>query len=163
MQRARRARAEEIDHARDTARLARQHGGVVPPLSVPDMSRRTLLAVALENAVEGCVRETYGALVAAFQAERAAPELRPLLRRIARDEASHAELAHDVARWLERKLTPAERAEVAQARADALATLAESLAQEPAADVVRVAGMPTSREARALLDGLDRFFLAAAA
>ena len=162
VQRARRARAEEIDHARDTARLARQHGGVVPPLSVPDMSRRALLAVALENAVEGCVRETYGALVAAFQAERAAPELRPLLRRIARDEASHAELAHDVARWIERKLTPAERAEVAQARAEALATLAESLANEPAADVVRVAGMPTSREARSLLDGLDRLFLAAA-
>ena len=161
VQRARRARVEEINHARDTSRLARQHGGVVPPLSLPDMSRRERLAVALENAVEGCVRESYGALVACFQDERAAPKLRPLMRRIARDEASHAELAHDVARWNNRKLTPAEHAEVDAARADALATLAESLAYEPAADVVRFAGMPTSREARALLDGLVRFVLAA--
>ena len=75
------------------------------------------------------------------------------------DEASHAELARDVARWVERKLTPAERDELAQARADALATLAESLAHEPSADVVRVAGIPTSSEARALLDGLARFQL----
>jgi hypothetical protein len=163
VQRARRARAEEIDHARETSRLARQHGGVVPPLSMPDMMRRELVAVAIENAVEGCVRETFGALVATFQAERAVPELRPLLRRIARDEARHAELAHDVARWIDRKLTPAERAEVAAARVDALATLAQSVAREPAADVVRVAGMPTSREARVLLDGLARFVSAAPA
>jgi hypothetical protein len=160
--RTRRARVEEIDHARETARLARTHGGVVPALDVKPMERRTLLAIALENAVEGCVRETYGALVAAFQAERCAPELRPLHRRIAREEASHAELAHDVARWLDRKLTPSERAEVAAARARALADLLEEVRHEPAADVVRVAGLPTAAEARILAEGLDRAILAAA-
>lgn len=160
--RARRARVEEIDHARETARLARQHGGVVPTLDVKPMERRELLAIALENAVEGCVRETYGALVAAFQAERCAPELRPLHRRIAREEASHAELAHDVARWLDRKLTPAERTQVAEARARALTQLLDEVRREPAAEVVRVAGLPNAAEARVLVEGLDRTILAAA-
>jgi hypothetical protein len=160
--RARRARREEIDHARETARLARRYGGVTPVLDVPAMTRRTLVAIATENAVEGCVRETYGALVAAFQAERAAPDLRPLLRRIARDEARHAELAHDVADWMDRKLSPMQRAQVATARERAVAELFEAAEREPDADVIRIAGMPTATEARMLLEGLQHAFFAAA-
>ncbi|MDB4998572.1 MAG: putative lipoprotein, partial [Myxococcaceae bacterium] len=160
--RAQRARADEINHARDTARLARRFGATVPAVDIAPMGPRDLVAFALENAVEGAVRETYGALVAAFQAERASPELRPLLRRIARDEARHAELAHDIDRWVQPKLFADERALIAAVRAEALADLRAASAFEPDESVARIAGVPTAAEARILLDGLDREILAAA-
>jgi hypothetical protein len=160
--RAQRARADEIGHARDLAALARRSGGVVPPLAIARGTVRSVLDIALENAVEGCVRETYGALVAAFQAERCAPGLRPLLRRIAIDEARHAELAHDVARWLDRRLAAHERAAVASARAGALAELREAVAQEPDAELVRTHGVPGAAAAVALLAGVEGVLRAAA-
>jgi hypothetical protein len=160
--RAKRARADEINHARDTAAVARRFGGVVPVVEVAAMTPRNLFAFALENAVEGAVRETYGALVAAFQAERAAPELRPLLRRIARDEARHAELAHDIHGWVQPKLSTGERAHLAAARAAAVDELRAAITTEPHDTVLRIAGMPSASEARILLDGLDREILAAA-
>jgi len=110
--------------------------------------------------------ETYGACVAAFQAERALPELRPLMRRIAGDEARHPELAHDVARWIDALLTPEERARAARARARArdevVAALGASIDVEPDPEVARVAGLPRPLEAKALLDGLAREIPAAA-
>ena len=160
--RAQRSRADEIAHARDTARLARKRGAVVPPLDLAPMQLRSLVDIALENAAEGCVRETYGALVAAFQAERCAPELRAFHRRIAADEARHAELAHDVARWLGRQLSPAERARVVAARERALAELRVAALAEPDAAVTRQLGVPDATSARALLEGLEQVFLAAA-
>ena len=154
--RARRSRADEIGHARETARVARRLGGVMPAVEIAPMRLRDLFAFALENAVEGAVRETYGALVAAFQAERASPELRPMLRRIARDEARHAELAHDIDRWVQPKLTADERARLATARAEALDDLRAATAREPNESVVRVAGVPNAAEACVLLDGMTR-------
>ena len=57
--------------------------------------------IALENAVEGCVREGYAAIVAALQARRApAPAFRTTMAAIADDEAAHAQLAWDVDAWL---------------------------------------------------------------
>ena len=53
-----------------------------------------------ENAREGCVRETFGALIAMHQAERAGdPIIRRAMRRIAEEETRHAELAWEVASW----------------------------------------------------------------
>ena len=76
-----------------------------------------MLDVAIENATEGCVRETYGALVAAFQARTAEdPEIRQVLTRIAR-EARHAGVSHDVALWLDTQLDATSRARVASERA----------------------------------------------
>lgn len=162
VQRARRSRADEIRHARDTAALARRFGAEVSALDVAPMTERDLLAIAIENATEGCVRETYGALVAAFQARAAQdPEIARVLTGIARDEARHAELSHDVAVWLDTRLDAHSRERVASERARALAELRESIERAPASDVVHVAGMPTVREARALLAGLERDVLAA--
>ena len=160
--RAQRARADEINHARDTAALARRFGGVVPAVEASSMTVRDLFTFALENAVEGAVRETYGALVSAFQAARAAPELRPLLRRIARDEARHAQLAHDIDRWVQPRLSADERERLAAARAAAVDELRAAIGTEPHDSVLRIAGMPSASEARILLDGLDREILAAA-
>ncbi|MCY1008004.1 hypothetical protein OV079_21085 [Nannocystis pusilla] len=81
-----------------------------PALEVPT-AVRSLEALARENAVEGCVRETFGALVARYQASVAADEpLRRLFAAIAEDELDHAALAWDVATWLNGQLDEAARA-----------------------------------------------------
>lgn len=161
---ARRSRADEIRHAREMAALARRFGGAPAPVQVLREIERTPFAIALENAVEGCIRETYGALVAGYQARRATdPELRSVLERIARDEARHAALAHEVAAWLEPRLDAGERAAIAEARAAALTELRAAVRRAPASDVARLAGMPEPRDARALLDLLEVQVLSRAA
>ncbi|HEX7664753.1 MAG TPA: hypothetical protein VF407_09585, partial [Polyangiaceae bacterium] len=68
-----RAAEDEVRHAQETARLAHRHGATPPEVVVAKAEAvRTLEAIALENAVEGCVRETFGALVATWQAAHAA-------------------------------------------------------------------------------------------
>lgn len=114
---ARRARADVIRHAREMTTLARRFGQTPPKVDVVATADRSPFEVALENAVEGCVRETYGALVVAYQAESATdPEIRSVAKRIARDEARHVALAHEVARWIEPQLVASEREAILRAR-----------------------------------------------
>ena len=161
---ARRSRADEIRHARAMTLLAHRFGATPPRVEVDALPPRSPFAIALENAVEGCVRESYGALVAEYQARTARdPELRGVLQRIARDEARHAALAHEVAAWLEPRLDDEQRAAIARARAEALEDLRVAVLQPPSADVATLAGMPQPREARALLDAMDRAILSRAA
>ena len=146
------------------ALLAHRFGATPAKVEVAPQHARTPFDIALENAVEGCVRETYGALVAEYQARTAAdPEIRSVLRRIARDEARHARLSHDVAAWLEPRLSSDERAAIARARADAIADLRAAVLHPPADEVARLAGMPKPRDARALLDALEYDVLSRAA
>lgn len=130
--RARKALRDEERHASIMGELARAAGARLLPLDVKAIAARPLDEIALENAVEGCVRETAGALLAQRQAESARePRLKQALTRIARDEAEHAALAWDVDAWLMPRLTPLDRRRVEAARLDAarqlLATRAPSL------------------------------------
>jgi hypothetical protein len=119
-----------------------------------------MLDVALENAVEGCIRETYGALVAHHQAQAARdPAIATMMRVIAEDETRHAGLAWDVAAWLEPKLSVEERTAVAAARARAIAELRVALGAAPAPELESLAGMPASDRAIALLDALEQRFM----
>ncbi|MBX3229967.1 MAG: ferritin-like domain-containing protein [Labilithrix sp.] len=155
-----RARRDEVVHAAImTARaeaLGARPRAVAPPVAPPVGERRTLFELALDNATEGCVHETYGALVAAHQARHAAdPALRRAFARIARDEAAHAALALDLADWLATRLDPTERAHVEAARAAAWRDLtAECARLPPAPEVVHDAGMPTAPIATALVTAL---------
>jgi hypothetical protein len=123
---ARRAIADELAHASAIGALARRHGAHVDAPLVPavtDASNdREIEHLAIENAVEGQVGETFGALLAACQARAAAdPDVRAVFGRIAGDEARHAALAHQLAPWFERRLGWRERNAVARARQDAIA------------------------------------------
>ena len=67
----------------------------------------------MENAVEGCVHEAFAAAVALRQAARAEdPAVRDAMRAIASDEVAHAQLAWDVAAWIEGELDTAARARI---------------------------------------------------
>jgi hypothetical protein len=155
MRRAKKAAKDEIRHARVTARLARQNGGCPTAPCVASGKVRSLAQIAHENAVEGCVRETFGALLATWQSKAAGdPHIRAAMRAIARDETAHAALAWDVAGWIEPRLAPSTRACIARARREALAALETDLAAPLARAIEEQAGVPSRDRARALLDGV---------
>lgn len=145
---ARSAMADERRHADAVGRLAARRGAVAPPVSVTHGPIRAVEAVARENAVEGCVRETYGALLAWRQARAATdPSIRNTMACIARDETKHAALAWAVDRWSQPLLAPAARRRVREARREAI----EALTSAPLAGLSRVdlaqAGLPDEDDA----------------
>lgn len=115
--RAARSRQDEARHTRTMTSLARRHGGV-PANVVGNEKRlplRTLEEMALENAIEGCIRETRGASNAYEQAVCARdPEVRGIMRRIANDEMRHAALAWDIHAWAMKRLGVEQRARIAR-------------------------------------------------
>jgi hypothetical protein len=101
------AASDEIAHARLCAQVASRYGGEAVRPVLPDFSFRphlsgsdAYLRLAAESWVDGCLGEG----VAAARAESAArsaldPVARAAKRRIARDEARHAELGWSVLEW----------------------------------------------------------------
>ncbi len=153
--RARAAAADEVVHTVLMRAVARGRGATVPRPEVEALPIRTLEAIALENMVEGCVRETWAALEATWQAEHAGDaELRELLQRIAADEARHAELARDVDAWCRTRLDAAALARVDAARDQAVEQLRERVGTNLTALLVEATGLPTQPRARRLLDGM---------
>jgi hypothetical protein len=147
-----RAARDEVNHARLMSRLARAHGARVPRVRMSTGQPRPLATIARENAVEGCVHETYGALAAMVQSERATDgAVRQAMGTIAPDEKRHAALALAVARWIEPRLTSGERARVRRARDAAAAKLCAAL--EVSADVP-AAGLFGGSAARARAERL---------
>lgn len=149
--RAGRARADEVRHATTMRKLAAERRGRPSRTRRPRERVRTLLEIAVENAVEGCVREAFGALVAHHQARHAGDEkLRRAMRTIAREETAHAALAFDVHAWLLSKLTPRERADV-RANMMRAAQRLESETNTPLARAtLTTTGLPSSAHAREL-------------
>jgi hypothetical protein len=138
-----RAARDEVRHARAMASLARRHGGVPRKVRVKRTPLRTLTEMAIENAVEGCVRETFGALVATYQARAAADgDLRAAMQQIAKDETRHAALAWKIHEWADRRLEPSDRRQVDDARRVAIAQVASAVVQAPSPSVQRSAGIP---------------------
>jgi hypothetical protein len=153
---ARRAAAEEVRHAQAMGALALRHGAPLPPVVVEPPRPRSLAALARENAVEGCVRETFGALLAGWQARTAQDaEVRQALARIAPEELRHAELSWALDAWAQRQLSAAEREQLLAARDEALRTLTREVEEStPGEEAVRLAGLPSREDARALVHGL---------
>jgi len=155
--RARKSRDDETRHAEVMEGFVRRLGCAPRALHIAPRELRSVFAIALENAVEGCVRETFGALVAHYQASAAeSAEVRDAMRRIAEDETSHASLSWDVAAWLEPRLSDAEREQLHAARLRALRELSVSLQRGPSRELQGAAGLPGSLEAEQLLAALTR-------
>jgi hypothetical protein len=126
------ARRDEVRHARLASREAARHGAVTPAAVVAPIAPRSLEELALANAEEGCVVETFGAAVLALQAERATdPRLRAMSKSIAADELRHAALSWRIADWLDTKLDATGREQVTAARRRALKKVEIELATLP--------------------------------
>src|SRR5580658_2598608 len=153
---AERAARDEIRHARITRALAHRYGSVALSPNVEPWPVRDLISMAIENAVEGCVREAFGALVASWQARTARdPVIRAAMVRIARDEIRHAALAFQVHGWLKGKLDPPARARVEEARQLALSDLFARSSEAPIA-LRAPLGLPTQHQSRVLAGHLAR-------
>jgi hypothetical protein len=152
--RARRAAREEARHARAMRRVARKHGGRPRRVEACRFRMRSLEAIATENAVEGCARETFGAVVAMWHATHAHDmDVRRALERIAPDELGHAALAWTIAAWIEQRLDAAAATRVRRARHAALAELTKRTVDPPRA-VAHALGTPSSDEMRAMTNAL---------
>jgi len=152
-----RSRADETRHARLIAHLARCRGGHPTRPQLRPTPPRRFTDVVEDNAIEGCIRETYGAMLAHLQARRAAdPELRRAFAHIAVDETRHAALSWAIHRWAERRLQPRERRRLARRRRAAAERLRVDLTRAFDPSVHRAAGLPTPDEGRALFDRLHR-------
>lgn len=105
--------------------------------------------MAIENAIEGCVRETWGAICAMWQAQTALDvEARRVFEQIAKDELRHAQLAWAIDAWLAPQLDDVARAKVAAARQLAARQLIE---EAGALHAVPALGLPGADDARGML------------
>jgi hypothetical protein len=149
---ARAATTEEARHWKWTRALARRHGARPVKPAVERSDYPSLQALAEDNVIEGCVRETYGAMVAAHQAETAAdPGVRRLMADIATDELGHAALSWRIDAWVGERLGAAFRERRAQISHAAAAELIAA-ARAPVADRLQIdAGLPSPDRSRALL------------
>ncbi len=119
--RCREAARDESRHVKLLVELGATEPTQQPKPAQPETS---ILAIARHNATEGCVSETWAALLAQYQSERAEdPAARRVFTQIAGDEGRHAQLAWDLHAWLRTQLSPAEVAEVEAAHTRALSTL----------------------------------------
>jgi hypothetical protein len=111
---------------------------------------RSLEALARENAREGCVGETYGAVVACWQAAHAAdPEVRAAAAALCEDELGHAELAWEIDAWIQPRLSPQARARLAAEQREAIQAL--EAAPAPERSLQSLAGLPGGAEQAQLL------------
>ena len=154
---AKKSARDEVRHARVMTALAQRHGGRATrsDRSARARATRSLEDMLLENAVEGCVNETYGSLVAWYQAANARdPKVRAAMTPIARDESEHAALAWRIAAWAERRLDDEARARVERARASAVVRLRAQIGVEPSPWLAGAIGLPSAAVGCAMLDSL---------
>jgi hypothetical protein len=150
-----RAANDEVRHARMMGHLARRWGAETLADHRPRRTLSDLETVARENAVEGCLHETYGALLAHWQARNATDNrLRAAFLRIAQDETRHAALAWAIARWADGQLGARARARVGRARRGAERRLKMELRRPVDPAVADAAGLPSPAQARALLEAM---------
>jgi len=158
---ARKSGQEERRHTRSMSALAKRFGGEFKAPRVRARRPRSLRAMAIENAVEGCVREAFGALVATHQAACASDaRVRRAMRKIAVDETSHAALAFRVGAWIEGRLDAMAARSVRASIRRAGKRLLRDAATPVHPALARELGLPRPeaalKMARGLLEALER-------
>jgi len=152
------AAEDERAHARTVASLAARAGTAAAEPRLARGRTRSLEAIAIENAVEGCVNETFAAALALAQGGRAGDaDVRNAMRTIGADELRHAELAWAVDRWMSTQLDPAARRRVRRARDRAAARLIRRTSRGVVrCDLVAALGLPTAAQASGMARELHR-------
>ena len=151
-----RSAREEVRHAAVVSRLARRYGARPARPVVDPMPVRSLLEVAVDNASEGCIRETFGAVVAGVQARRSCdPVVRRALGAIAVDEARHAALSWAIDDWARGLLSSRDACRVVDARRASAETLAREIARPVPESVLSHAGIPDVATSQRLLRAMN--------
>jgi rubrerythrin len=128
------AAEDEVRHAHAVTRLALQLGHSPVVRAVEPGEVRSLEAIAIDNAGEGCGRELFGSILNAHQASSATHAgVRAVMAGLAADEAAHARFSLELARQLMPRLPLAARRRAREAQAQVL----EQLAQDELAPTLR--------------------------
>lgn len=155
--RLRRAAQDEIRHARAMRAEAQRYGATPVGNEFRAVRERSLLEIALENAREGCVEETYAALIAQVQALRlSSAETGRTFDQIAADETRHAELAWDLHFAIRLELEELERAQLDAALRGFIDDLSARTSCAMPVEVAAELGLPDARLDRALRERLAR-------
>jgi len=148
---------EEIEHAQMTEALCERYGFNPYPVEVDSFKLRSLAEVAIDNCKEGCIRETYGALCAIWQAEHAQDQaVREVLYRIESEESHHALMSWDIHAWLWPQLNEEEQQLCQQAMFETIAELEADLHVEPPPALIQIAGLPPAKEALRMFQQLKQ-------
>jgi hypothetical protein len=151
------AARDEVRHARTMTALALRFGGKPEPRRIRLEPVRSLEAMACENLKEGCVTETWGALVGRHQAASARlPALRRAFAGIARDELRHAALSWDLQSWFDARLSQTARRGILDEGRARLKALAASLDATEFAAAHSELGLPEPAVARSLFGILEQ-------
>lgn len=144
----REAKRDEARHAQLATSLATRYGALVVAPEPPCASPRSLEALATENAVEGCVRETFGVLIGMWQSVSApTADLRAFFAALTTDELRHAALSARIDVWARAGLSAEALLRVDAAKDAALRELEASLG---AAEPVPGMGLPSAAQSLAL-------------
>ncbi len=144
---------EEIEHAALMTQLAAYFGSAqIPTVEVSPFKLRPLHEIAYENSLEGCTRETYGALKALWQAETAEEAVvREVIAKIGYDESRHAALSWAIDAWVRPLLTQEQQALCEQVKNEALVALRQETSRPIHPALIRWAGWPSPQAANLLL------------
>ena len=155
----RRAAADEVRHAVVTARLATDRGAPLQAAMVKESTLPSSAELAVANAVDGCVGESWAALLATHQAA-ACPDaqIAAAMALIAADETRHAALAWSVADWLALRLPAEGRLAVASTVDAALVRLGQGDDGVPDPVVRAALGLPSTERRAALVAGFRASF-----
>ena len=113
--------------------------------------------IALENAVEGCVNETFAAACGLWQSEYAQLDVfRQVIGHITEEEMGHAALSWDIHQWIMPQLSEVEQEQIRAAQAEAVESLVEDFKQESNPVLQQAFGLPTKDDAARLFAQLKR-------
>lgn len=146
---------EETEHAELTAMLATSYGATPWEVSVPPFALRPIDEIAIENATEGCVRETFASACAMWQALHAdTAAVRMVMERIAVEESRHAALSWQIDEWLMAQLTPAQQERCREAKRATIAELEASFTEATSPRLQAAAGLPDTNTSAKLFGQL---------
>ena len=149
--RAREAVVEETRHAEMAGLLSASYDADMPEVRVDDFCLRSLYEIALENAVEGCVNETFAAACGLWQSESAELEVfRQVIGHITEEEMGHAELSWDIHQWVMPQLSELEQEQIRIAQVEAIESLVVDFRQESNPELQKAFGLPTRDDAACL-------------
>lgn len=152
---AREAVVEETRHAEMTGLLSASYGAEVSEVQVDDFCLRSLYEIALENAVEGCVNETFAAACGLWQSESAELEVfRQVIAHITEEEMGHAKLSWDIHQWVMPQLSEREQEQIRVAQIEAIEHLVVDFKQESNPELQKAFGLPTRDDAARLFTQL---------
>jgi hypothetical protein len=165
VERCREAAEDERRHTQAVCELAHRRGwaGSMKMDTSGLADHVELVDEALHNAVEGCVAETWAALLAHVRARRAEDaDVRAAYEAIAADETRHAQLAWDLHAWFSTRLDASERTRIEARRRAALHDLPARARIQAASLSPELAGLDPEEAARLAGDYASRLGLRAA-